>query len=195
MAGLAPFFLTGANAKIVVNGKTLAYCVNFGCQVSVQHQTPKVLGMYEGVSVEPLSYNVAGTFSVVRYVRNATKNTRSYPNGVNESGSGVGNWGTAWGPGLFKNIGLPFQGNDGRANEALDPSKFAQGTTFDIIVYQKTPGGDLGVHNIRNARIVSMNFSLDKRNAALDTYQFVALYVDGDNYVADSSGTGQNNAV
>jgi hypothetical protein len=195
MAGLRPFFLTGANAKIVINGKTLAYCSDFSCQVQVMHQTPKVLGMYEGVSVEPLSYNVAGGFNVIKYVKGAIDATGSSPNGVDANGDGVGNWGNRWGNGVLRNLGVPFAGNDGRADEALDPSKYSQGTSFDIVVYQKTPSGDIGVYNIRSARITAMSFNVSKTSPGVDTYQFVALYVDGDNFVADPSGQGQNTSV
>ena len=61
MAGSKPFFVTGANAKLVLNGKTIAFGTDLSCSVVISHQTPHVLGMYEGVSVEPLSYNVGGS--------------------------------------------------------------------------------------------------------------------------------------
>lgn len=47
MAGVKPMFLTGANAKIKVNGITLAYCTNLSYSVKVAHATPTVLGMFE----------------------------------------------------------------------------------------------------------------------------------------------------
>jgi hypothetical protein len=53
--------------------------------------------MYEGVSVEPLAYNVSGSFSIIRYVHNAIANIGGTPpNGVSPSdaGNGVGNWGS-----------------------------------------------------------------------------------------------------
>jgi len=203
MAGVRPFFVTGANAKIKLNGKTVAFCSDFTCSVQIMHQTPKVLGMYEGVSVEPLGYNVAGGFSIIRYVHNAEANIGGTPpNGVSPSdaGNGVGNWGSVWGGGVLSNLpsvlGNPLSGGtDGRANEALDPSTYSQGTTFDIEVYQKQPNGDpLGVIKVRSARITRADFSLNKRSPGLDRFEFVALYVDGDAYQANASGTGQQNS-
>lgn len=146
MAGIRPFFVNGANAKIKLNGKTLAFCTDLSYSVQVLTQTPKVLGMYEGSSVEPLGYTVSGSFTVVRYVKDITQAVGgARPQGIaaNDAGNGVGNWGSVWGGKLGDFLSRNGVGNDGRANEALDPSKFANGTTFDIQIYQKidTRGG------------------------------------------------------
>ena len=195
MSGIRPFFITGANAKVKVNDKTLAFCTDLSYSISVLTQTPKILGMYEGSSVEPLGYTVAGSFSIIRYAKDAKTDVGGKtPNGVvaaNDAGNGVGNWGEAWtntSKGFLARNGV---GNDGRANEALDPSKLANGVTFDIQVYQKTPNGDLGVVNIRNVRITQADFSLTKKGAATQRFNFVALYADEDSFVADFSGVGQ----
>jgi hypothetical protein len=228
MSGVRPFFITGANAKIKLNGKTMAFCSDFSYSVQILTQTPKVLGMYEGSSVEPLGYTVSGSFTVIRYIKDAKQNIGSAPNGIseNDAGNGVGNWGSAWGSGLGSFLAKNGVGNDGRANEALDPSKFQSGTTFDIQVYQKvdptrtvtrtlpvdplifTKRGvpppppttvtttvvqhdTIGVANIRNCRITQADFSMTKKGAAMQRFNFVALYVDEDSFVADFSGTGQ----
>ena len=148
MSGLRPFFLTGANAKIKLNGKTLAFCTDLSYSVQVLTQTPKVLGMYEGSSVEPLGYTVSGSFTVIRYMKDIAQAVGgARPNSVveNDAGNGIGNWGGVWGGKLGDFFARNGVGNDGRANEALDPSKFQGGTTFDIQVYQKvdTRTGDL----------------------------------------------------
>lgn len=193
MSGVKPFFITGANAKVKVNDKTLAFCTDLSYSVSILTQTPKILGMYEGSSVEPLGYTVSGSFTVIRYAKDAKSNVGSAPNGAagNDAGNGVGNWGSAWGGGLGSFFARNGVGNDGRANEALDPSKFANSVTFDIQVYQKTQSGEIGVANIRNVRITQADFSLTKKGAAQQRFNFVALYVDEDSFVADFSGQGQ----
>jgi hypothetical protein len=151
--------------------------------------------MYEGVSVEPLGYTVSGSFQLIRYARNAQKNIGGkVPDKVakNDSGNGVGNWGGTWDKtkkGFASRNGL---GNDGRAHEALDPSKLDNGTTFDIEVYQKTSKGDIGVAKIRNVRIVQSDFAISKRSTAIQRFNFVALYADEDAFVADFSGKGQH---
>lgn len=151
--------------------------------------------MYEGSSVEPLGYTVSGSFSVIRYAKDAAENVGGVkPNGVtgNDAGNGVGNWGGVWGGSAGDFFARNGIGNDGRANEALDPSRFANGTTFDIEVYQKTPSGEIGVAKIRNVRITQADFALTKRGAAVQRFNFVALYVDEDSFVADFSGNGQH---
>jgi hypothetical protein len=227
MSNLRPFFINGANAKIKLNNKTLAFCTDLSYSVQVLHQTPKILGMYEGSSVEPLGYTVSGSFTIIRYAKDAAKNVGAAPHGTakNDAGNGVGNWGGTWGNGLGDFFARNGIGNDGRANEALDPSKFSNGTTFDIEVYQKTQGlqdnsagnavdrlgatanyvssilsggtgqtasaGDIGVAKIRNCRITQSNFNISKKGAAMQRFDFVALYVDEDSFVADFSGLGQ----
>lgn len=194
MSGIKPFFITGANAKVKLNGKTLAFCTDLSYSISVAHQTPKILGMYEGSSVEPLGYTVQGSFTIIRYAKDAKANIGSAPGHVaaNDAGNGAGNWGAAWDSGggaFFARNGI---GNDGRAHEALDPSKFQNGTTFDIQVYQKTGKGDVGVANIRNARITQADFSISKKGVAMQRFTFVALYADEDSFAADFSGKGQH---
>lgn len=222
MASVKPAFITGANAKIRLNGKTIAFCQDFSCSIQVITKIPKVLGKYEGDSVEPLGYMVSGSFTVVRYAKGVRKalGDGHYPGGLaeNDAGNGVGNWGTAWGGQLGDFFSRNGIGNDGRAHEALDPSKFSKGTTFDIQIYQKVEftsenpgnllrnvtevidGGSgsgpgfssskidyLGVMNIRKARITQADFQISKKNAAVERFNFVALYVDGDGYVANAS--------
>lgn len=195
MAGIRPTFITGANAKVRVNDKTLAFCTDLSYSVQILTQTPKILGMYEGSSVEPLGYTVSGSFSVIRYAKDVKSSVQGgkAPNGLaqNDAGNGVGNWGGVWGSGAGDFLARNGVGNDGRANEALDPSKFQNSVTFDIQVYQKTPTGDLGVANIRNVRITQADFNLTKKGAAVQRFNFVALYVDEDSFVADFSGVGQ----
>jgi hypothetical protein len=195
MSGIRPFFITGANAKVKVNNKTLAYCTDLSYSIQVLTQTPKILGMYEGSSVEPLGYTVSGSFTVVRYAKDAKSNVGgNSPSGVapNDAGNGIGNWGTAWGGSAGDFLARNGIGNDGRAQEGLNPSKFSNGVSFDIQVYQKTAGGDIGVANVRNVRITQADFQLTKKGAAIQRFNFVALYVDEDSFVADFSGLGQH---
>lgn len=189
---MKPFFLTGANAKIKVNGQTLAYCTNVSYSVQVNHATPRVLGMYEPTSVEPLSYIVTGTFSVVRYVADVKGKTGTSPVGVNNGGNGIGNMGP---DGLGNRLaeGLDLNGNaDGRTYDNLNPAKLDKATGFNIELYQKLQGGELqSVARIRDARITQADFSLAKNAPAMQTFQFTALYADEDSFLADFSGQGQ----
>ena len=220
MSGIRPFFISGGNAKIKINNKTLAFCTDISYSVQVMTQTPKILGMYEGSSVEPLGYSVSGSFTIIRYAKDAKKGIgKEAPMYVaaNDAGNGIGNWGSTWGgtaSDFFARNGI---GNDGRAQEGLDPSKFANGVTFDIEIYQKIPnngdtspgavgdllnalgggensssGNSIGVAKIRNCRITKADFSLSKKGLATQRFDFIALYVDEDAFVADFSGQGQH---
>lgn len=199
---MQPFFVTGDKVKIVIDGKTAAFATDLMCSVQIAHQTPHVLGMYEGVSVEPLAYNITGSFTIIRYVHNAIANIGGTPpNGVTPTdvGNSAGSWGAASG---LTSILSTLSGTGGRAYEALNPSTYSQGTTFDIQVYQKfqsTPGGassdgTLGIINIRSVRITKADFSVSKKSPGMDRFEFVALYVDGDLSQAQASGVGQQNS-
>lgn len=179
MSGIKPFFITGANSKIKLNGKTMAFCTDISCSVQILTQTPKVLGKYEGSSVEPLGYTVSGSFTLIRYAKNAVSNIKGAPRHTVNSGNGMGNW-TDTGIGAATDI---------QAN----PADLSNGSTFDIEIYQKTEPSlgkfdQLGVMRIRNARITQADFSLSKKNVATQRFNFVALYADEDSFRADFSG-------
>jgi hypothetical protein len=182
MSGLKPFFINGANVKIKLNGKTMAFCTDFMCSVQIITQTPKILGMYEGSSVEPLGYNVSGSFTLIRYAKNAVANVGGKnPDGTVNSGNGMGNWGDS-------GIGAA---TDIQAN----PADLQNGSSFDIEVYQKTDSdsNSLGVVKVRSARITQADFGISKKSLATQRFNFVALYLDEDSFRADFSGLGQNN--
>lgn len=191
MAGVKPFFLTGANAKIKVNDKTLAYCTNISYSVKVNHATPQVLGMYEASSVEPLSYLVTGQFSVIRYVADAVSQTRGQkPHGVQNSGNGIGHWGQDTDLSSLKKSLANLK--DGRAYQNLVPKELQYATTFDIEIIQKTSGSEnVTAAKIRNVRITQADFALSKKAPATQTFNFTAIYADEDSFLADFSGLGQ----
>jgi hypothetical protein len=193
MAGKKPFFITGANAKIKVNNKTLAFCVDVSYSININHTTPTVLGMYEPTSVEPLGYVVTGQFSVIRYTANAksTVGDNNAPNSVNDSGNGLGYWGSqSIEDKLKKGINIPAK--DRRADESLNPRKLDRATGFEIEIFQKIDGKQLGVAKIRGARITRADFSLSTNSPAVQTFGFTALYADEDSFLADFSGLGQH---
>lgn len=181
---MKPFFLTGANAKIKVNNVTLAYCTSVSYSVTVNHATPRVLGMYEPTSVEPTSYLVTGSFSVVRYVADVKSTVGGQvPSGVNDKGNGIGGYG--------ENQGKLFSGFDGRTYDNLNPGRLDKATGFEIEVSQKVCGKTQPVAKIRGARITKADFNVAGKTAATQTFQFTALYADEDSFLADMSGKGE----
>jgi hypothetical protein len=141
MSKVRPFFVTGAAAKVILGGQTLAYCTDISYTVDVNHAIPRVLGMYEGVSLEPISYIVNGSLSVVRYVRGARKliDSSYAPQQTKNTGNGVGALsGHRPRSGALGGLGGSLSdGSIARPYESFDPASFEAGNTFDIEVYQE----------------------------------------------------------
>jgi hypothetical protein len=190
MANVTPFFITGANCKLKVNGVTLAFATNLNYSVSVPHARAKMLGSYEANSFDPLSYDINGSFTIIRYIDGLKEKLESLgvnaPSGVDNKGNGIGSWTTqnSKNP-LDKAFGY---GADGRADRSLNPASLQDGVTFDIEVYQKLPDdGFLGVSRLRNVRITQMSSQLSKRGNMMQTFQFIAQFLDEDSFIAESS--------
>jgi hypothetical protein len=204
MSSKAPFFITGGNCKIRVNGVTLAFATDFRYSIKIKHSNVKILGVYEHDTAEPLSYDVDGSFTVIRYVEGLKKNLTNQgfniPEGVSNSGNGVGSF-TRNGPiedvnslrRTLQNVSYALV-DDGRANEALDPSKLSTGSWFEIEFYQKIPGGQTGIAKIKGCRIVQADAQIQRRGVFSQTFQFVANGVDEDSFLASESGVGQTQA-
>jgi len=196
MANKAPFFISGGNAKLRVNGVTLAYVTDFKYSIKINHTDVRILGVYEHDTAEPMSYDVDGSFTIIRYVEGMVKRAKdkrqAVPNGASNAGNGVGSWtrGSSTAIGRLK----AGQFNDGRANEALDPSTFQNSTWFDIEFYQKIGNGQTGVARIRNCKITSAESQVGKRGLMTQTFTFIANAVDEDSFIANSSGVGQTTA-
>ena len=198
MADKKPFFITGANAKLVVNNVLLALATDVEYNVEIAHATPRVLGQYECQEVQPLMYSVRGSFRVIRYVKDLANamesdSSGSTPVDIANKGNGIGSW-EASGNILSKTIGSPFgQGaHDARTEQSLDPGKLSRAMMFDMEVRQVTGVGECRVFRIRNARITGANMALSKRNIALEQFTFEAQYYDGDSFIASMSGIGQH---
>lgn len=196
MAGMIPFFLTGANAKIRVNNKTLAFCTNMSYSIKVTHINPKVLGMYEGHSIEPTGYEVVGSFSIIKYTKGMADlhddlHGTKAPSGTKSQGNGLGSWGPGGVEGITGTLGAGA--GDGQAQQSLSPEKLNNSIMFDIEVYQKGPHGDDNpVARLKNCRITQADFALDRIGVATQTFQFMAVYADDDTIITAPSGIGQN---
>ena len=153
MAQKTPFFLTGANAKIKLNGRVIAFATDISYNISVKHASPRVLGRFEVETHQPLAYDVSGSFTIIRY----SKDIKDILGGVAPSdpspkGNGAGSWGLHSGVdgAIGGALGLPHPSGqfDGRADEAFIPSRMFQSKMFDIEIFQKVPGAspevDLG---------------------------------------------------
>ena len=190
-----PFFLTGANAKIVVNNVTIALAVDVSYQVITKNVSPRVLGRYEVEEHQPVAYDVTGSFTVIRYVRDVANATGNIPAGLNNIGNGIGGWNTDANDSIKSTLGFP-NGNgeiDARVSEAFDPALMYKSVMFDVEIRQKTGNGgqECVVARVRNCRIETMNFTLRSKGPALQTFSFKGQYLDEDSFIARESGVGQ----
>jgi hypothetical protein len=152
MASKTPFFLTGGNARILLNNRTVAYATNVTYRVSVKHAYPRVLGRFEVEVIQPLAYEVTGTLSIIRYGRGLQEYFAEHaPNSVDQAGNSVGSYGlSAFGGALGSALGLPTPDGqfDGKPDDAFNPSRFFQSTMFNIEIRQRLPKqSDLGTQS------------------------------------------------
>lgn len=182
MAGKKPSFITGANAKIKVGGKTFAYAADVSYQVAVDTIPIETMGRYEAVTNEPVNYSVAGELSVVRYTGIAK--TNGMP-GTNTGGNGLGR------------VDYTTGGNG--ANE-LNPGNILFSQTWDLSVFQKeqlaatAAGGTATVTDsvefitIKDCRFTRKSSALNKRGILVDRLAFVGIIADDESFDASFSG-------
>jgi len=182
MAGKKPSFITGANAKIKVGGKTFAYAADVSYTMSVDTIPVETMGRYEAVTNEPVNYSVAGELSVVRYTSIAKAN--NIP-GTNTGGNGLGKVDYTTG---------------GNASNEINPGNILFSQTWDLSVFQKeqaaaTAGGgtaqvteSVEFITIKDCRFIRKTSSLNKRGLLVDRLAFVGILADDDSFDASSSG-------
>ena len=218
MSGVKPFFLTGANARIIVNNRTVAYATDISYSISVQHASPRVLGRFEVEVVQPLSYDVDGSLTIIKYARGLKDHMGVTPSAVNQAGNGLGSFDASQGQ-IARALGLPSGGQfDGGTSDNFVPGRFFQSKMFDIEIRQKIPPGtnrnavqavlqgfndflvfdglnasndDTIVVRLRDCRFTQLDFKLSKKGLPMQTMQFKARYADDDTYIAQKSGVGQ----
>lgn len=162
MAGIKPGFITGANARVKLDGKTLAYCTDLNYTLDVATIPIEVIGTYEVKSYEPIAYSVNGSFSVIRYT------SKDSANGV-MGAAATGNPASVIGGG--NTIG-----------KQINPGQILTSTTFDIEVHQVASNADAtndanGVFQIHDCRVTRRSSSLNKRGVVSDSYAFVGILV------------------
>lgn len=198
MAGLKPFFITGSTAIIRVDGKTVAYATNISGQITVNHASPRVLGRAEVEVHQPLSYDVSGSLSIIKYAQGiqAYLGANQTPilstnegNGPGTMSQSSGFFGDALGVSQFTN------GSNNAAVDAFNPFSFFQSKQFDIEIFQKSDDGGgvqlAPVVRFRDCRFNNLQFSLNKRSPLLLNLTFKSRYYDDDTLIARGSGAGQ----
>ncbi len=182
MASKKPSFITGANAKIKVGGKTFAYCSDVSYSVQIDTVPIETMGRYEAVTNEPVNYAVGGDLSVVRYTQIAKDNNMA---GANAGGNGMGK--------------VDFT-TGGNASHHFNPGNLLLSQTWDLAVFQKTQSGETaagGTANVTDAvefitikdcRFTRMSAGINKRGILVDRYSYVGILMDDDSFDASNSG-------
>jgi hypothetical protein len=182
MAAKKPAFITGANAKIKLGGKTFAYASDVSYQVIVDTVPIETMGRYEAVTNEPVNYSVAGEVSVVRYTQIAKD--ASMP-GTNTGGNALGK--------------VDFT-TGGNASHHINPGNILFSSTWDLAVFQKTQaaataGGDTAqvtdaveFITIKDCRFTRKSAGINKRGILVDRLAFVGVLADDESFDASNSG-------
>jgi hypothetical protein len=179
MAKIKPGFITGANAKIKAFDKTLAYCSDVSYNVTVQTIPIESMGKYEVHSNEPVAYSVDGSFSIIRYTKNASLATEGGI--IKDVASNKGN--------APESVEAAGGGNMG---EHLDPAKLLQSQTFDLQIHEKRAANETAVYTVVDCRLTRRGMTLNKRGVMVDNYAFVGVLatdVDVTATVGNSGGT------
>jgi hypothetical protein len=196
---MKPFFLTGANARIKLNGATLAFATDISYAISVQHASPRVLGRFEVEVHQPLTYDVVGSFTIIKYTKDADSFLNGdTPNNVNNLGSGAGSFFNHSGLAKMASVvGLPGSNGsvDRRAQQNFIPSRLYQSAMFDIEIYQKVDNGQKLDYKLvaflQDCRLTDSEFSMSKKTEAKQRFSFICRYAHEDTFIARKSGVGQ----
>lgn len=167
MAGMKPGFVSGANARIKLDGLTLAYCTDLSYSIDMATIPIEAIGSYEVKAYEPIAYSVNGSFSVIRYTKHISPAAAAQ---TGESQSATGNPAEKLGTG-DKSIG-----------KQLDPGRVLASATFDMEIFQSTAAAVDAVEGVANrmfeikdCRVTRRSSALNKRGVMVDSYTFVGI--------------------
>lgn len=157
-------FVSGANARLKVGAKILAYATDLSYDIQMNIIPIEAIGSYEVRRYEPISYSVSGSFTVMRYT--------SYMQPENSNPDGKGN-------------GAIQVGGETSMGRQLDPGSVLSSEPFDIEITQSKAGEadttDTATVTLNSffklygCRVTSRSASLNKRGVLMDTYRFVAI--------------------
>jgi hypothetical protein len=180
MAQLKPGFITGANAKIKAFDKTIAYCSDVSYNVTVQTIPVESMGKYEVHSNEPVGYTVDGTFSVIRYTKNATDAAAGGV--IKDAADGKNN-----APESIEN------GSQGHMGQHLDPKQLLISQTFNLEIIERrgeAGANETSVFKIKDCRLTRRGMTLNKRGVMVDNYAYVGILATDEDIVAEVSESG-----
>jgi hypothetical protein len=170
-----PIFITGANAKLKVDGKTFAYAQDVSYSVAVDTIPVETMGRYEAVTNEPVNYSVAGEFAIVRYTSSAVAASAGIDNPAT-GGNGLG--------------AVKGTNNSAKAlSSHVNPGEMLNSATWDLEVYQKGVGAadTVPVIKVTDCRITRKSGGLNKRGILVERISFVGILHSDDSTTAANS--------
>ena len=181
MAGRQSAFVTGANARVKVDQKALAYATDVSYNIAVQTIPIETMGTYEVRDNVAVAYTVDGSFSVIKYTSAAQAlEADTIPNG-------------AAGGNKPSKVNL----QEGTMANHLNPKAILSSGTFDLEIYEQLPsasgigdGETKNVFSVKDCRITRRGMTLNKRGVYVDQYAFVGILAadnDGSTFDADLS--------
>ena len=193
MSGQTPFFLTGGNARILLNNRTVAFATDVSYRITVNHASPRVLGRFEVETIQPLSYEISGSMTVFRYGRGIQSFYASAsPKDVDNAGNGVGSFGLpSFGGALGGALGLPTADGqwDGSPDDSFNPSRMFQSKMFNIEIRQKVASsGNLNKSGWQPNNLADASFTSKK---GLQTFGQGVLDAVNDALVKDKGASGK----
>jgi hypothetical protein len=187
MPGKKPNLVTGANAKIKIGTKTVAYATELQFSVNTEALPIEVIGAYEARGHEPVALYVEGSFKILRYAN--PKEIADAVNGSNITGisdvpgntnNGIGQWG---GNGV----------NDAGLSAHIKPAELLLSTTTNIEVFTSVRKDVVSdtlsnyLFKIHDVRITRASGSLSKREILEETFTFKALRFSDNSFESSSS--------
>ncbi len=168
MANQRAAFISGANAKIKIGTKVIAYCTDIQYNLTVATIPIEAIGTYEVLSNEPVAIMVEGSMSIVRYASNVGTDTNV--EGVESGGNSLSNvkTGTA----------------DANSNlqHHFDKANILASRTFDVEIRNTAKVSttanvvEQNYIKIYDCRLTRRSAALNKRGILVENISFVGRY-------------------
>lgn len=202
MAGIIPGFMSGATCVIRIGNSQLAYVQNLSFSRSVRNAQVRGVGSYSVHALEPVDYEAAGSFNIVRY-------TSDMLFGGTVGGDTItGRKDILSGDTLPSNLTSAVQDEDRNGNSMIDelsfnPRKLLLSHTFDIDVYERQGVKTGNIFDIKNqgkliftfedCRLTSFSYAFTPGQLLTEQVSFQCLYIKdavaGDAIAGSSSST------
>jgi hypothetical protein len=188
MSGKHPLFTTGSNCYIKINDIRIAYATGLEVDVSIPHTSYYTLGRYEPENIQPASYSVKGSFTVLKYIEGLKdKLHKQVPDGSSNYGNSIGAMSPSGGDlvgggvvadklfevggisaigGAVVGVTTSMMGNmmDSKVQFSLIPKYLNQSVFFDIEVYQNIPESYLSFGDAILANTIKPAIDLIRKN-------------------------------